>query len=249
MCAAMILDHKLYPWIMIPCNKPMDSYITICDLPKTITHTHFNTELDSIGEYCLHGWIYIMDKCFIVDSTDTKSAFNLECEYHNHAEQINNTKVLIMYMLQWFVPEDTIYYDVVLMDDVYNCNVCNMTQSVFEGFKIKWIIKYYETKELCSQYIENQICFMDHQKAINGCTLGTFECAINGTCISESYRCDFHDDCQDGLDEQNCSQYTTETTQYHHPSHGVIICDCIPWYYCCKTGECISMSNVSQNIL
>ncbi len=242
MCAAMVIDYKRNPWIMVPCNQSVAYDLQMCELPQINNNNHvtgFNTSV----EYCSHGWIYITEKCFKLVS-ETQSGSNSDCRHHSHEDQIDNSVTLTMYILQWFVPEKTVIYDVVIGDNgSYICNICNMTPPMYDGY---WRIKYYDANLPCPQIINHQMCFTDHLKPLFGCPLGTFECS-DGTCISEAYRCDFHDDCSEGLDEDDCSIYASQTTQYHLSNHDALLsCKCLPWYYCCKTGHCISLSMVSK---
>lgn len=48
------------------------------------------------------------------------------------------------------------------------------------------------------------------------CSTDEFVCTSTFKCIPFNLKCDGHDDCGDGLDEQGCSKYLMYLTTFNH---------------------------------
>ena len=83
------------------------------------------------------------------------------------------------------------------------------------------------------------------------CHGGHFECA-NSECIINHYKCDSSSDCTDGSDEWNCNGTTICTMNNgENPVYSLCVslcqshnCSCMPMYFQCSIGVCISISRV-----
>lgn len=81
--------------------------------------------------------------------------------------------------------------------------------------------------------------------ADNSCSPLAFTCARGGQCIPSQWRCDQHNDCLDGSDEQNCPTRPTSTC----PSTS-FTCDnhlCIPRDWVCDTDNDCSDGSDERN--
>lgn len=81
--------------------------------------------------------------------------------------------------------------------------------------------------------------------ADNSCSSLAFTCVRGGQCIPSQWRCDQHNDCLDGSDEQNCPTRPTSTC----PSTS-FTCDnhlCIPRDWVCDTDNDCSDGSDERN--
>ena len=212
------LDYDVNIYVFEHTRGSVSLYSDFTPMINCFAYDHsYISHIDNLP-FCPSGWLLSLGLCFQLIITEPQHTYASRtlfstCITSSILIKANITHItqnnIIDYLDKWVINDNkSIYLFDELGEDVNNYKCRNFkisdAHNDFYALDPRRLNESMDAAQICSwKDIDYLLCLRQPENVPNKCPEGTHQC-MDGSCISESYRCDSQHDCPAGDDERNC---------------------------------------------